>query len=98
MSDTPVLFTARTEPDQLQADAWSNEPLLIALEMGGSNWPSSCRSGTCRTCIGTLLSGEVRYAMEWPGLTSEEMQAGCVLPCVAYPASDVELQPGDPFP
>ena len=30
----PTLFTARTEPDQLQVDAWSHEPLLLSLEMG----------------------------------------------------------------
>mgnify|MGYP000294131363 FL=1 len=28
------------------------------------------------------------------GLTSEEMADGCVLPCVAYPCSDVVLRPG----
>jgi ferredoxin len=32
------------------------------------------------------------YAIEWPGLTPEEKAEGCVLPCVAYPASDVVLQ------
>ncbi|MHB1113882.1 MAG: 2Fe-2S iron-sulfur cluster-binding protein, partial [Acidovorax defluvii] len=36
--------------------------------------------------------GSVRYEIEWPGLSTEEMAEGCVLPCVAYPVSDVELQ------
>ena len=90
----PVLFTARTEPDGLQADAWSNEPLLLSLEMAGSNWPSSCRGGSCRTCVGQLVSGQVRYSIEWPGLTPEEKLQGCVLPCVAYPCSDVVLRSG----
>ena len=31
MSDTPTLFTARTEPEPLQVDAWSHEPLLLSL-------------------------------------------------------------------
>jgi len=92
--NTPTLFTALTEPETVQVDAWSNEPLLISLEMGGSNWPSSCRNGTCRTCIGQLQSGQVRYEMEWPGLTAEEQADGCVLPCVAYPSSDVTLRQG----
>ena len=39
-----------------------------------------------------LIEGEVRYAIEWPGLSAEEKAEGCVLPCVAYPASDVRLQ------
>ena len=36
--------------------------------------------------------GTVRYEIEWPGLTAEEKAEGCVLPCVAYPVSDVVLQ------
>ena len=94
MPNTPTLFTARTKPDQLQVDAWSHEPLLLSLEMGGSNWPSSCRSGNCRTCVGQLESGSVRYTMEWPGLTPEEHAQGYVLPCVAHPCSDVVLRQG----
>lgn len=94
MSDEAVLYTARVELDGLQADAWSHEPLLLSLEMGGSNWPSSCRIGTCRTCVGQLISGTVRYAVEWPGLTKEEQDEGYVLPCVAHPCSDVVLRQG----
>ena len=88
----PTLFTARLDDDSIQVDAWSQEPLLLSLEMGGSNWPSSCRNGSCRTCIGQLHSGTVRYEMEWPGLSAEEHAEGYVLPCVAYPCSDLVLR------
>ena len=88
-------FTATVLPDGETVDAWPEQPLLISLEQGGVEWPSSCRSGNCRTCIGQLRSGAVRYEMEWPGLTTEEMDAGCVLPCVAYPVSDVSLEMGE---
>lgn len=90
----PTMFVARTEPDDLQVDASSEDPLLLSLEMGGSNWPSSCRNGVCRTCIGQLISGSVRYAVDWPGLSAEEKAEGYVLPCVAHPCSDVVLRPG----
>ena len=93
-SDTPTLFTATTQPDNVQVDAWSHEPLLLSLEMGGSNWPSSCRNGTCRTCIGQLQSGQVRYSLEWPGLSPEEHAQGFVLPCVAYPCSNLAIRQG----
>lgn len=96
--DAVPFFTALIRPDGQACDAWPEQTLLLSIEQAGLDWPSSCRSGTCRTCLGHLHSGEVRYAIEWPGLTSEELQAGCVLPCVAYPVSDVELQQGDPFP
>ncbi|MDZ7863222.1 2Fe-2S iron-sulfur cluster-binding protein [Acidovorax sp.] len=85
-------FTARIEPDGAQCDAWPEQPLLVSIEQGGIDWPSSCRNGTCRTCIGQLMEGRVRYDIEWPGLSPEEKAEGCVLPCVAYPESDVVLQ------
>ena len=88
-------FTATVQPDCATVDAWPTQPLLISIEQGGIDWPSSCRSGNCRTCIGQLLSGQVRYEMEWPGLTTEEMDGGCVLPCVAYPVTDVVLKIGE---
>ena len=87
--------TGRVEPDGATFDAWKHQTLLDSMEQGGLQWPSSCRSGHCRTCLSTLVSGEVRYEMEWPGLTPEEKAEGCVLPCVAYPVSDLTLK--DPF-
>jgi ferredoxin len=93
--DNPTLFTGHTESDGQQFDAWSNQPLLMSLEQGSLDWPSSCRNGTCRTCIGHLVRGEVRYEIEWPGLSSDEMREGYVLPCVAHPCSDVVLKQGE---
>jgi ferredoxin len=89
--ETPLFFTAKIEPAGEQADVWRHQALLPSLEQGGIDWPSSCRNGTCRTCIGQLVSGEVRYEIEWPGLSTEEITEGCVLPCVAFPCSDVVL-------
>ena len=85
-------FIAKVGDDGTQVDAWPDQPLLESLEQGGVDWPSSCRNGTCRTCIGVLAKGEVRYDMDWPGLSPEEKAEGCVLPCVAYPMSDLELE------
>lgn len=93
-SDVPF-FNARIDPDGGSFDAWKGQSLLDSLEQAGLKWPSSCRSGTCRTCLGQLIHGEVRYDMAWPGLSAEEKAEGCVLPCVARPASDVVLK--DPF-
>lgn len=95
MSKEIPFFNARIAPDGGSFDAWKSQSLLDSLEQGDLQWPSSCRSGTCRTCIGQLVSGLVHYEMEWPGLTPEEKATGCVLPCVARPLSDVVLQ--DPF-
>jgi ferredoxin len=86
-------FIATTDDGQ-QVDACDDNTLLDSLEMGGVNWLSSCRNGSCRTCIGQLLEGMVRYEVEWPGLSAEEKAEGYVLPCVAKPCSNVKLKPG----
>ncbi|WP_296445931.1 2Fe-2S iron-sulfur cluster-binding protein [Rhodoferax sp. UBA5149] len=92
VTETPPFFIASVEPDGLQFDAWSTQPLLASLEQGGIDWPSSCRNGTCRTCIAQLAHGQVRYDIEWPGLSLEEKAEGYVLPCVAFPCSDLVLK------
>ena len=63
--------------------------VLEAAEFAGLGWPSSCRNGTCRTCIRRLAAGRVTYRVEWPGLLPEEKSGGWVLPCVADAASDL---------
>ena len=90
----PPFFTATALPEGQPCDAWTEQTLLTSLELGGIDWPSSCRNGTCRTCLGLMLSGTVRYDIEWLGLSAEEKAEGCVLPCVAYPCGDITLQRG----
>ena len=90
----PPFFNVTALPEGQPCDAWPEQTLLTSLELGGIDWPSSCRNGTCRTCLGLMLSGTVRYDIEWPGLSTEEKAEGCVLPCVAYPRSDITLQRG----
>ena len=89
---SPPFFIATIEPDGHQFDAWSQQPLLASLEQGGIDWPSSCRNGSCRTCIAQLVRGQVRYDIEWPGLSAEEKAEGYALPCVAFPCSDLSLK------
>ncbi len=92
--DTPF-FKGRIVPGDRCFEAWKNRTLLDSMEQVGLQWPSSCRSGTCRTCLSRLVQGQVRYEMAWPGLSPEEKAEGCVLPCVALPVTGVVLQ--DPF-
>ena len=71
--------------------AGEDETLLAAALRAGLDVPSSCRSGTCRTCIALLERGEVHYVVEWPGLIPEERAQGWTLPCVAQARSEVAL-------
>jgi len=87
----PTVFAARLLPGGACFDAPAGQPLLLAAEAAGLALPSSCRNGTCRTCICQLHSGQVAYRIEWPGLSAEEKAGGFILPCVAYPLGDVVL-------
>jgi len=65
--------------------------LLAAIEAAGIDIPSSCRNGTCRTCLCRLRAGEVAYTIDWPGLSLEERRDGDILPCVALACDDLVL-------
>ena len=71
-------------------------PLLLAAEAALLAVPSSCRNGTCRTCLCRLHNGKIRYRIEWPGLSAEEKADGYILACVAYPTSDVVFEVARP--
>ena len=88
-----------------QFTAPADMTLLQAAELAEPNGvefliDSSFRNGTCRTCISQLVEGTVHYRIAWPGLSEEEKRGGerggvgggYVLPCVAYPLSDVVLR------
>ena len=86
------IFTVKVEPTGLQYDVEGDLTLLEAAEMSRIELPSSCRNGTCRTCLCRLVSGEVAYTIDWPGLSAEEKAEGYVLPCVARPTTHVVLE------
>ena len=86
------VFQVRLQTDDSRFAAPAALPLLQAALAAGVWMDSSCRNGTCRSCICRLASGQVRYHIAWPGLSAEEKAGGYLLPCVAYPASDLVIQ------
>lgn len=62
---------------------------MQAAQAAGIELPSSCRNGTCRTCLCRLRSGTVAYAIAWPGVSAEERADGYFLPCAASATSDL---------
>lgn len=94
--DQPI-FDARLEPAGTHFAAPARLTLLQGALRAGIELPSSCRNGTCRTCMCRLLDGQIAYAIEWPGLSAEEKREGFILPCVAYPASNVAIEPVNPW-
>lgn len=89
------VFNVRLDPEDAHFSASSSLPVLQSALLAGVAMDSSCRNGTCRTCLRRLASGQVAYRIEWPGVSAEEKQAGYILPCVAYPLSDLVIAAAD---
>lgn len=86
-----VAYSVELRPSGWRYACRPDRTLLQAAAVAGIRLPSSCRNGTCRTCMCKLLQGTVHHDAEWPGVSSDEQAEGWILPCVAQPRSDVVL-------
>jgi len=64
----------------------SNNILDAAMERG-ADLPFSCKGGVCCTCRAKLIEGEVDMEINY-ALEPEEVAAGFILTCQAFPKSD----------
>jgi len=65
--------------------------ILDAAEAAGLSLPYSCRAGDCSTCAGLITSGSVDQS-EQNILTSDLIQAGYAVLCLAKPLSDCTIK------
>jgi len=89
------VFRVVLQPQDWRYSCAHGQTVLQAAIQAGIRLPSSCRNGTCRTCMCRMRQGAVRYTAQWPGLSADEKAEGWILPCVAVPVADLALEVPD---
>lgn len=86
-------FDVTVQPSGHKFTVKKGEPILDAALRQGISFPYGCRSGTCGTCLGNVLSGTVEYPQGLPlSLMEHEHEQGKALFCSAVATSSLEIE------